>query len=68
MESLIEKNKLQVKDAQSKVEQVAAGDDGVKSAFLALVKANEQVTKAGVAGAQLRSHHQAIIRKIESRV
>jgi len=42
MESLIEKNKLQVKDAQSKVEQVAAGDDGVKSAFLALVKANEQ--------------------------
>ena len=62
MESLIEKNKLQVKDAQAKVEQVAAGDDGVKSAFLALVKANEQVTKL-VLQARNAESHQAIIEK-----
>ena len=62
MESLIEKNKVQVKDAQAKVEQVAAGDDGVKSAFLALVKANEQVTKL-VLQARNAESHQAIIEK-----
>jgi methyl-accepting chemotaxis protein len=62
MESLIEKNKAQVKDAQAKVEQVAAGDDGVKSAFLALVKANEQVTKL-VLQARNAESHQAIIEK-----
>jgi len=49
------------------VEQVAAGDDGVKSAFLALVKANEQVTKL-VLQARNAESHQAIIGKIESRV
>jgi methyl-accepting chemotaxis protein len=62
MESLIEKNKAQVKNAQAKVEQVAAGDDGVKSAFLALVKANEQVTKL-VLQARNAESHQAIIEK-----
>ncbi|MFZ0416849.1 MAG: methyl-accepting chemotaxis protein [Candidatus Sulfotelmatobacter sp.] len=62
MESLIEKNKLQVKEAQSKVEQVAAADDGVKSAFLALVKANQQVTKL-VLQARNAESHQAIIEK-----
>jgi methyl-accepting chemotaxis protein len=62
MEALIEKNKLQVKDAQAKVEQVAGGDDGVKSAFLALLKANEQVTKL-VLQARNAESHQAIIEK-----
>jgi len=38
------------------VEQVAAGDDGVKSAFLALVKANEQVTKLVLQARNAESH------------
>jgi methyl-accepting chemotaxis protein len=62
MESLIEKNKSQVKDAQSKVEKVAATDEGVKNAFLALVKANDQVTKL-VLQARNAESHQAIIEK-----
>jgi methyl-accepting chemotaxis protein len=62
MESLIEKNKSQLKDAQAKVAQVAAGDEGVKDAFLALVKANEQVTKL-VLQARNAESHQAIIEK-----
>lgn len=62
MESLIAQNKLLVKDAQEKVEQVAAGDDGVKGAFLALVKANDLVTKM-VLQARNAESHQAIIEK-----
>lgn len=62
MESLIEKNKSHVKDAKAKVEQVAGGDEGVKSAFAALVKANEQVTSL-VLQARNAESHQAIIEK-----
>jgi methyl-accepting chemotaxis protein len=62
MEALIEKNKAQVKDALAKAEQVAAGDDGVKIALLALVKANERVTKL-VLQARNAESHQAIIEK-----
>ncbi|MGO9165512.1 MAG: methyl-accepting chemotaxis protein [Candidatus Sulfotelmatobacter sp.] len=62
MESLIQQNKSLVKEAQAKVEQVAAGDSGVKAAFVALVKANEQVTNL-VLQARNAESHQAIIEK-----
>lgn len=60
MESLIHQNQSQVKEAQAKVEQVAAGDGGVKSAFLALVQANQKVTNL-VLQARNAESHQAII-------
>jgi methyl-accepting chemotaxis protein len=62
MEALIEQNKSLVKDAQEKAEQVAAGDSGVKDAFLALVKANQRVTDL-VLHARNAESHQAIIEK-----
>jgi methyl-accepting chemotaxis protein len=62
MESLIQQNQSLVKDAQAKVEQVAAGDGGVKAAFLALVQANQQVTDL-VLQAHNAESHQAIIEK-----
>jgi len=62
MESLIRQNQTLVKNAQAKVEQVAAGDDGVKAALLALVQANEQVTNL-VLQAHNAESHQAIIEK-----
>jgi methyl-accepting chemotaxis protein len=62
MESLIHQNQSQVKEAQAKVEQVAAGDGGVKSAFLALVQANQKVTNL-VLQARNAESHQAIIEK-----
>jgi methyl-accepting chemotaxis protein len=62
MESLIKQNQSLAKDAQAKVEQVAAGDSGVKAAFLALAKANQQVTKL-VLQARNAESHQAIIEK-----
>src|SRR5271165_1912135 len=61
MESLIKQNQSLVKDAQAKVEQ-AGGDEGIKAAFLALVKANEQVTNL-VLQARNAESHQAIIEK-----
>jgi methyl-accepting chemotaxis protein len=62
MESLVQQNQLLAKDAQAKVEQVAAGDGGVKTAFLALVGANQQVTNL-VLQARNAESHQAIIEK-----
>ncbi len=62
MESLIKQNESLVKDAQARVQQVAAGEDGVQSAFLVLVNANEQVTKL-VLQARNAESHQAIIEK-----
>ena len=62
MESLIKQNQSLVKDAQAKVEQAAAGDDGVKAAFSGLVRANEQVTNL-VLQARNAESHQAIIEK-----
>ncbi len=62
MESLIAQNKSLVKDAQQKADQVAAGDSGVKDAFMALVKANQQVTDL-VLQARNAESHQAIIEK-----
>jgi methyl-accepting chemotaxis protein len=62
MESLVQQNQLLAKDAQAKVEQVAAGDSGVKAAFLALVRANQQVTNL-VLQARNAESHQAIIEK-----
>ena len=62
MEALIKQNQSQVKDAQAKVEQVAAGDNGVKNAFSSLLKANEQVTNL-VLQARNAESHQAVIEK-----
>jgi methyl-accepting chemotaxis protein len=62
MESLIEQNQSLVKDARAKVEQAAAGGEGVKAAFLALAQANEQVTNL-VLQAHNAESHQAIIEK-----
>ena len=62
MESLIQQNQALVKDAQAKVEQVAAGDGSVKAAFLALVQANQEVTDL-VLQAHNAESHQAIIEK-----
>ncbi len=62
MESLIQQNQSLVKDAQAKVQQVAAGDSGVKAAFLKLVQANQQVTNL-VLQARNAESHQAIIEK-----
>jgi methyl-accepting chemotaxis protein len=62
MESLIQQNQSLVKDAQAKVEQVAVGDGGVKAAFLALVRANQEVTDL-VLQAHNAESHQAIIEK-----
>jgi len=62
MESLIQQNQSLVKEAQAKVEQ-AAGDDGaVKTAFLSLVRANQQVIDL-VLQAHNAESHQAIIEK-----
>jgi methyl-accepting chemotaxis protein len=62
MESLIQQNQTLAKDAQARVAQVAAGDDGVKSAFAALIQANRQVTNL-VLQARNAESHQAIIEK-----
>jgi len=62
MESLIQQNQLLAKYAQAKVEQAAAGDGGVKAAFLALVRANQEVTDL-VLQAHNAESHQAIIEK-----
>ncbi len=62
MESLIQQNQALVRNAQASLEQVAAGDDGVKAAFLALIKANQQVTNLGLQARNAESH-QAIIEK-----
>jgi len=62
MESLIQQNQALVKNAQAGVEQAAAGDDGVKAAFLALIQANQQVTNL-VLQARNAESHQAIIEK-----
>jgi len=62
MESLIKQNQSLAKDAQAKVEQVAAGDGGVQAAFLALAKANDQVINL-VLQARNAESHQAIIEK-----
>src|SRR5271157_528932 len=62
MESLIQQNQSLVKQAQAKVEQVAAGEGGVKAAFLALVQANQQVIDL-VLQAHNAESHQAIIEK-----
>ena len=62
MESLVQQNQSLVKDAQAKVEQIAAGDGGPKAAFLALVQANQQVTIL-VLQARNAESHQAIIEK-----
>jgi methyl-accepting chemotaxis protein len=62
MESLIQQNQALVKDAQAKVEQVAAGDGSVKAAFQALVQANQEVTDL-VLQAHNAESHQAIIEK-----
>ncbi len=62
MESLTQQNQSLVKDAKAKVEQVAANDETVKAAFLALVQANEQVTNL-VLQARNAESHQAIIEK-----
>lgn len=62
MEALIKQGHLLAKEAQAKVEQVAAGDSGVQVAFSALVKANRQVTKL-VLQARNAESHQAIIEK-----
>ena len=62
MESLIRQNQLLVKDAQAKVEQTAGDDGAVKAAFLALVRANQQVIDL-VLQAHNAASHQAIIEK-----
>jgi methyl-accepting chemotaxis protein len=62
MESLIQQNKSLAKDALVKVDQVAAADGGVKAAFLALLQANQHVTKL-VLQARNAESHQAIIEK-----
>jgi HAMP domain len=62
MELLIQQNQALVKNAQASVEQVAAGDGGVKAAFLALIQANQQVTNL-VLQARNAESHQAIIEK-----
>jgi methyl-accepting chemotaxis protein len=62
MEALIKQGQSEVKEAQAKVQQVAAGDSGVNDAFAALVKANQQVTKL-VLQARNAESHQAIIEK-----
>src|ERR1700692_1947885 len=62
MEALIKQGQLLAKDAQAKVEQVAAGDSGVQVAFSALVKANQQVTNL-VLQARNAESHQTIIEK-----
>ena len=61
MESLIQQNQSLEKDAQAKLGHAAA-DDGVKGAFLALVKANQQVTDLMLQAHNAESH-QAIIEK-----
>jgi methyl-accepting chemotaxis protein len=62
MESLIQKNKEQVKDAQEKAAQVARDDARVQSALVALVKANAEVTRL-VLQAHNGESHQAVIEK-----
>ncbi len=62
MESLIKQKEALDKEALDKVEQGAAGDTGVKDAFLALVKANDAVTKL-VLQARNAESHQAVIEK-----
>jgi methyl-accepting chemotaxis protein len=62
MESLIQQNQSLVKDAQAKVEQTAGDDGAVKAAFLALVRANQQVIDL-VLHAHNAESHQAIIEK-----
>jgi hypothetical protein len=62
MESLIQRNQALVKDGQARVEQVAAGDDDVKTAFLALIQANQQATNLVLLARNAESH-QAIIAK-----
>jgi methyl-accepting chemotaxis protein len=62
MESLIHQNQSLVKESQTKVERVAADDDGVKPAFLALVQANQQVTNL-VLQARNAESHQAVLEK-----
>jgi nitrate/nitrite-specific signal transduction histidine kinase len=62
MEALIKQGQSLVKDAEAKVEQVAAGDSGVKAAFSSLVRANQQVTNL-VLQARNAESHQAIIEK-----
>src|SRR5580693_630917 len=62
MESLIQQNQSLVKDAQAKVEQTAGDDGAVRAAFLALVRANQQVIDL-VLHAHNAESHQAIIEK-----
>ena len=62
METLIRQNEAQVKDAQARVTQVDAGDGGVKTAFAAVIHANDQVTKL-VLQARNAESHQAVIEK-----
>jgi methyl-accepting chemotaxis protein len=62
MASLIKQNKSLAKDALAKVDQVAADDGSVKAAFLALLQANQHVTKL-VLQARNAESHQAIIEK-----
>jgi len=62
MESLVQQNQLLAKDALAKVEQVAAGYGRVKTAFLALVQSNQQVTNLVLLARNAESH-QAIIEK-----
>jgi methyl-accepting chemotaxis protein len=62
METLIRQNEAQVKDAQARVAQVDAGDGGVKTAFAAVIHANDQVTKL-VLQARNAESHQAVIEK-----
>jgi methyl-accepting chemotaxis protein len=53
---------LLVKSADEKIEQVGAGDGGVKAAFRALIQANELVTNL-VLQAHNAESHQAILEK-----
>jgi methyl-accepting chemotaxis protein len=62
MESLIQQNQSLVKDANASVDQAAMSEGQVKSAFLAMIRANELVTNL-VLQAHNAESHQAIIEK-----
>ena len=64
MESLIQQNQSLEKEALAKIGQAAVDETSVKATFLALLKANQQVTDLMLQAHNAESH-QAIIEKSE---
>ncbi|HEX3484891.1 MAG TPA: methyl-accepting chemotaxis protein, partial [Micropepsaceae bacterium] len=62
MKALIKQAETQIKDAKADLELGAGGDPGIQTAFDAMIKANEHVTKL-VLHARHAESHQAIVEK-----